>query len=86
MGVENIQRPFQKLKLVVHFKFNRSGCQAEAFHFLGFELDIGLNHIFGEDAATGQELVIVSQRIQRFIKIGANGRDLGVFFGRQTPG
>ena len=60
MGVENKfnahfseRSLYSRLVLVVHFKFDRGGCQTEAFHFLSLQFNVGFDHVFGEDAAAG---------------------------------
>jgi hypothetical protein len=48
------------------------------------EFDEGVDPVIGKDSATGEEVTILVQRFKRFFEAGANGRDLGVFFGGRS--
>ena len=57
---------------------------AQALDVFALQLEVGIDHVVGEDAALGQELTIAVQRGQGLFEALGHGRDGLGFFGRQV--
>ena len=68
---------------VVEIEIKRRHGHFSAEHVLALFGDPGVDQVVGEDAAASEELTVTVKTVKRNLEVRRNGRDLGVFFGRQ---
>ena len=65
------------LDRVVHVVFDRMRRHARSAIGLGhLQLDVGVDHVVGEDAAGLEEVAVLVEALERFAQAAAHGRDL----------
>ncbi|PLR30217.1 hypothetical protein CYR23_18390 [Chimaeribacter arupi] len=57
-----------RLNAVVEFELNRVRRHAYAVHLFFAQVDVGIDGVIGEYAATGQEFAVFAQASQRFFQ------------------
>src|SRR5271167_2657341 len=68
------------LDVVIELELVRMGTQTHGVHFLlALVVDVGVQHLLGEDVALEQKLIVASQRIQRVFQRTGHRRDLRQF-------